>query len=425
MLDRRVVVTGLGLLSPLALSLDENWNSLVKGKSGIGPITTFDCSLFPVKIAGEIKNFIPKNFISPHKTIKLMSRATRLAVAATGIALRDSQLTLEKLDSANTGLALGVAGTQYTMEEAASVTYGCLNTNKCKKDAFEGEVSPLWALTALPNMNLCHIAIIYGINGPNVTFSSIVSGGAQALGEAYRAIKEKEADIYIAGGCDALNSITLSAFFLQGLLSLNNTDPANACRPFDLKRNGLVIGEGAAILILEELSHAEKRKAEIYGELIGYSSCFDSETLSYDRFFPVTLEGAARCMKNALQDAGISPGEVDYINAHGEGSSRSDKIETEAIKKVFGSYAYNLPISSGKALMGHLLSASAPADLIITLLAIEKGIVPPTFNCENKDPDCDLDYVSGCARKKRVNIAMSNTFGPGGENSALVVKNYG
>ena len=268
--DRRVVITGLGLLSPLALSLEENWTSLMNGKSGIGPITLFDCSLFPVKIAGEIKNFIPQDFINHHKSLKLMNRTSQLAVAAAGIAFKDSQLSMEQLSYENTGLALGTCGTQYNMEEAVSVSYGCSRASREQKNQEEcsWEMNPLWPLTTLPNMSLCHIAIIYGIHGPNIAFSSIVSGGAQAIGEAYRAIKREEADVFVAGGCDGLNPIVLASLSAKGLLSLNNDNPAAACRPFDLHRDGLVIGEGAAALILEELSHALKRKATIYGELI-------------------------------------------------------------------------------------------------------------------------------------------------------------
>ncbi|MGR3319192.1 MAG: beta-ketoacyl-[acyl-carrier-protein] synthase family protein [Candidatus Anammoxibacter sp.] len=429
-MDKRVVVTGIGLITPLGLTINDNLDALTNGISGIKPISSFDCRSFPVKIAGEITDFNPEQYVKKKKSLKLMNRTIKFAVAATDMAIKDAGLETENLNPVKIGISLGIEGTQYTIDELSPAFEASTDANKgfdFKKFGSEGYkmLNPLWTLTVLPNMSLCHIAINHNIQGPNMTFCSIASGGAQAIGEAVKAIKEDEADIMVAGGCESINPVTIVYLALHNIFSSNNDNPEEACRPFDRDRDGVVIGEGAGILILEELEHALKRDANIYGEIVGYStSIYGNRLTSKNDIFLTSETGAETCMQKALEDAGMNSSDIDYINADGQSSIQADRAETEAIKRVFGENAKDVFISSTKSMMGHLLCASAATELIVALLCIQNGVVPPTINNDNVDANCDLNYTANTALQEKIDTVMSNSFGLGGENASLIVKRY-
>ncbi len=429
-MEKRVVVTGVGLISPLGLTADDNFKALTQGVSGIGKISSFDCSTFPVRIAGEIRDFNPELYVKKKKSLKLMNRTIKLSVAASDMAIKDSGLDIENMKPTNIGASLGIEGNQYTIDETTPVFAMSSDSDKkfdSQKFGSSGlkSMNPLWPLTILPNMSLCHIAINYNLQGPNMTFCSLASGGAQAIGEAARSIKRGEADVFIAGGCDAISSITMLYLSLQNLFSPDNETPEEACRPFDRDRKGLVVGEGAGVVVLEELQHALKRGANIYGEVAGYSSSVYGRKLNTkDDLFATSEEGAEFCMNGALSDAKMNCGDIDYINADGQSSVQSDKAETAAIKRVFGEKANDVFISSTKSMTGHLLTASGAAEAITGLLSIKHNVAPPTINYKNADEDCDLDYTPNQAKEGKIDVVMSNTFGLGGENASLILKQY-
>jgi len=426
-MPRRVVITGLGLISPLGLTLEDNWSSLTKGVSGAHFISSFDCSSWKIKIAGEVKNFDPCYLPGKKKSVKLMNRDSQLAVAATSLALEDSRLDRNEIEPSAIGIAFGAFGVQYTLEEAYIVTYSAAGEKITWLSESEEPkcLNPIWPLTILPNMSLCHIAISHNIQGPNIAFCSLVTSGAQAIGEAFKLIKFGEADIFIAGGCSTLNPSYLFSLCSSGLLSDEKGNPSTACRPFDKNRNGFVMGEGAAVVIIEELSHALRRNAHIYGEVIGYSSTMQGNTLiSEKQSFETRVGGVTACLKETIEQAEIDPEDIDYLNADGKATFISDWVETEAIKKVFGSYAYQLSISSTKSTMGHLLCASAPAEIIIGALALREGIIPPTINYQHPDPCCDLDYTPNHFKRKEVKVVLSHTIGLSGEHAALILRRF-
>jgi 3-oxoacyl-[acyl-carrier-protein] synthase II len=424
-MDRRVVVTGLGLISPLGNTVDESWESLIQGRSGIKRVRSPISENLPYSVAGEVKDFEPERFISKRKSIKLMNKRSQLVVAAANTAISDSGT-----NPCEIGLALGIGGTQYAIEDTIEAVYASLGedmTLNHQRFGREGlkSLNPIWPFTLLPNMALCHISILHNIQGPNFIFSSIASAGVQAIGESVKKIREGEIPMFLTGGCDTINPICLTSFFLRDLLSPSSDNPEEISRPFDLKRNGLVLGEGAAILIVEDLSHAQKRGAKIYAEILGYSSCvYGVGKMPGKESFASETLGAETSMRGALEDAGISPKEIDYINADGRSCEISDWAETEAIKRVFGDYANKVPVSSNKSMMGHLLCASGPTELIFSILSINHGIIPPTINYYHPDPRCDLDYVPNEAREKKVNVVMSNTFGPEGDYTTLIIKRF-
>lgn len=423
------MITGMGLISPLGLTLEDNWNSLIKGISGVDFISSYDFSSWKVKvkIAGEVKSFDPYSFLRKKKSIKLMNRDSQLAVAVSRLALEDSRLNRNEIDPSAIGIAFGAFGIQYTLEDVYIIING---TSEKKITWLIGSkepkcLNPIWPLTILPNMSLCHIAISHNIQGPNIAFCSLTTSGGQAIGEAFKLIKCGEADIFIAGGCSSINPSYLFSLYSSGLLSDEKNNPSAACRPFDKERNGFVMGEGAAVVILEELSHALRRNAPIYGEVIGYCSNFQGNTLLAEKqSFKTRVEGVSACLQRAIDQAGIDPKDVDYLNADGKATMLSDRVETEAIKKVFGNYAYQLSISSTKSMMGHLLCASAPAEIIVGALAIRDGIIPPTINYQHPDPYCDLDYTPNHFKKREVDIVLSVTIGLSGENVALLIKRF-
>jgi 3-oxoacyl-[acyl-carrier-protein] synthase II len=422
---RQVVITGAGLLSPLGLTIKENWDSLVAGRSGVGPITSFDCRSIPTRFAGEIKDFSPRAFVQKAKSLKLMNRTIQLGVAAASLALTDSRLEAGTFNPESMGIALGTMGLQYTLEDAVAVIHASAPKETLQGAALdsmdETPLNPIWPLTFLPNMTLCHIAILNQIQGPNMTFSATGSAGAQAIGEAAHSIIRGEADLYLAGGASALNPLYLISFSASKTLSTRNEEPERACRPFEKGRDGFVLAEGAAVVVLEEVEHARGRNAPIYAEVCGYHSSFGSGTTAS---LKETTAGAALCMEQALEGASLDPGAIGYISADGRGSPLSDRAETEAIKKVFGPLAKKTPVSSIKSMTGHMLCAAGSAEAIIGALILREGLIPPTINYEHPDPECDLYYVPNVAERRRADALLSLSLGLGGEHAALVLKRF-
>lgn len=409
---KRVVITGLGIISPVGTGLDKFWSSLTAGVSGIGPVTRFDPAHFSTKIAGEVKDFEPARYIDK-KEARRMDRFTQFAVAATGMAVKDASLDFEAEDRDRIGVILGsgVGGIE-TLEEQAKVL----------AEKGPGRVSPIFVPMMIANMGAGQVAIRYCLRGPNTTAVSACASSSNAIGDAFKMLQYGRADVMITGGAEAaITPLAMAGFIQMKAMSSRNEEPEKASRPFDLDRDGFVIGEGAAVLILETLEHAQKRGARIYAEVVGYGSTCDA----YHMTAPDPEgHGAANSMKEALGDAGIEPSEVDYINAHATATPLGDKAETLAIKKIFGQHAYKLAVSSTKSMTGHLLGASGGLEAMVSILAIVNGIIPPTINYEQPDPDCDLDIVPNIARKAKVDVALSNSFGFGGHNATLVFKKY-
>lgn len=409
---KRVVVTGLGIISPVGTGIESFWSSLTAGVSGIGPVTRFDPAHFSTKIAGEVKDFEPTRYIDK-KEARRMDRFTQFAVAATGMAVEDASLNFEDEDKDRIGVILGsgVGGIE-TMEEQARVL----------AEKGPGRISPVFVPMMIANMGAGQVAIRYCLRGPNSTSVSACASSSNAIGDAFKMLQYGRADVMITGGAEAaITPLAMAGFIQMKAMSTRNEEPEKASRPFDLERDGFVIGEGAAILILETMEHALKRGARIYAELAGYGSTCDA----YHMTAPDPEgHGAVNSMREALADAGIEPSEVDYINAHATATPLGDKAETLAIKSVFGGHAAKVAISSTKSMTGHLLGASGGLEAMVCVLAIQEGIIPPTINYEQPDPDCDLDYVPNTARKAKVDVALSNSFGFGGHNATLVFKKY-
>ena len=412
MSERRVVVTGLGVVSPIGSTLDEFWDSLSRGRGGIGRLTAFDVSPFTSQIGGEVKDFDPGRYINPKKA-RRMDRFCQLGVAAAGLALEDSGLDLEKEDTDRIGVYVG------------SGIGGLTTTEKQYKIMLErgpSRVSPLLIPMMIINLLPGQIAMLFGLKGPNLAIITACATSSHSLGEALWCIRNGRADVMVAGGAEASTTeLGLAGFCSMKALSTRNDHPEKACRPFDRERDGFIIGEGGAILVLEELEHARKRGARIYGEFAGYGASSDAHHLTAPA---PGGEGAARCMKAALDDAGISPPDVDYINAHGTSTPLNDKFETMAIKSVFGEYAHKVPVSSTKSMSAHLLGAAGALEAAVCLLAMRNQLIPPTINYEFPDPECDLDYVPNQAREAEIKIALSNSFGFGGHNATIILKKF-
>lgn len=408
----RVVVTGMGVISPVGIGLENFWQSLVEGKSGVGPITHFDASELSTRIAAEVKDFDAKDYID-RKEAKRMDRFTQFAVAAAKMASQDAGLEMEKLNSDRVGVVLGTGiGGIDTFEKQ----------HKVLQDKGPGRVSPFFVPMMIANMAAGHISINLGAKGPNYTVITACASGTNAIGEAFKLLQRGDADVVITGGTEAaITPMSVSGFCSMKALSTHNDEPQKASRPFDKNRDGFVMGEGSGILILETLEHAKKRGASIYAEIVGYGATADA----YHITAPAPEgEGGARAMSNALKDAGLNPSDIDYINAHGTSTPLNDKFETAAIKKVFGDNAKKVAISSTKSMIGHLLGAAGAVELITSILTINKGIITPTINYEERDPECDLDYVPNEAREANVNYALSNSLGFGGHNATLIVKKF-
>jgi len=411
-LKRRVVVTGIGLVCGSGRTKEEVWANLLAGHSGIGIISRFDATSFPVRIASEVKDFDPLKFIEK-KEVKKMDVFIHYAIAAAQEAMDDSGLkvTQENATQIGTYIGSGIGGFGVIEREHEKFLKGG-----------PGKISPFFIPAAIVNLAAGQVSIRFGTKGPNSATCTACSTGAHAVGDSFKIIQRGDADAVICGGAEAaITPMGVGGFAAMRALSTRNDDPEHSSRPFDLGRDGFVIGEGAGILILEELEHARARGAKIYAEMVGYGMTSDAYHITQPS---EDADGAVRVMSKALNDAGIQAQEVGYINAHGTSTFYNDKLETLAIKKVFGDSAYSIPVSSTKSMMGHLLGAAGGVEAGIIALALRDQIAPPTANYEKPDPECDLDYVPNTARRVRIGYALSNSFGFGGTNAALVMKSY-
>ena len=405
---RRVVVTGLGAVSPLGLSSQEMWKNLLDAKSGIAPITRFDASAYASQIAGEVKNFNCDQWV-PKKEQKKMDLFIHYAMAAGRMALEDSGLQINPENAPRVGVIVsaGMGGLP-----AIETTYDTLKTRG------PGKVTPFFIPMVIPNLAAGWLAITFGAQGPNLCITTACSTGAHSIGEAMRYIQDGKADAFIAGGTESvICGLAVGGFSAMRALSTRNDAPQKASRPFDKDRDGFVIGEGAGIMIVEEREHAMKRGARIYAELAGYGANCDAFHMTNPSEGGV---GASECMNHALNDAGLNADQIDYINAHGTSTGAGDIAETEAIKRTFGSHAKKVWVSSTKSMTGHLLGAAGGVEAVISVLALRDSAVPPTANLDTPDPQCDLDFVPNTAREKRLNAVLSNSFGFGGTNASLI-----
>ncbi|WP_409174447.1 beta-ketoacyl-ACP synthase II [Brevibacillus fortis] len=411
-MKRRVVITGVGVVSPVGNDAQTFWNSLLEGKSGIDRVAAFDASDYPTQIAGEVKNFDPEQYMEK-KDIRRTDRFVQFGLAAAKMAVEDAKLEITPENAERVGVYIGSGiGGLTTWEEQHSVLL----------EKGPRRVSPFFIPMLIANMASGAVSIQYGAKGPTSSAITACATGTNAIGDALRLIQFDHADVMIAGGAEAtVRPMAFAGFCSAKAMSTRNDEPQKASRPFDQDRDGFVMGEGAGVLILEELEHAKKRGATIIAEVIGYGMSADAHHITSPS---PGGEGAARCMASALKDAGVDPTEVQYINAHGTSTDQGDIAETQAIKSVFGEHAYKLAVSSTKSMTGHLLGATGGVEAIATAYALRDQVLPPTINLENPDPECDLDYVPNHARKATVNVAVSNTFGFGGHNATVVLKRY-
>ena len=411
-MTRRVVVTGVGLVTPLAIGTEDSWAAIRAGKSGIGPITQFDASAFSCRIAGEVKGFDPARYIEK-KEIKKMGRFIQFAIAASDCALANSGLkvTPETEEMVGVYIGSGIGGFEVIERE-----------HQVLLEHGPRRISPFFIPATIVNLASGHVSIRSGAKGPNSATATACTTSAHSIGDSFRMIQRGDADAMICGGTEgAVTPMSIGGFAAMRALSTRNDAPERASRPWDHDRDGFVVGEGAGILILEELEFARRRGARILAELVGYGMSADA--------FHVTApspdgEGAYRVMRNALRDAGIAPEEVDYINAHGTSTEAGDRAETKAIKRAFGDHAYKLAVSSTKSMTGHLLGGSGGIEAGISVMALRDQVAPPTINYETPDADCDLDYVPNHARPMKIDYALSNSFGFGGTNGCLIFKRY-
>lgn len=410
MMDRRVVVTGLGAMTPLGTEIDTIWQRLCRGESGIGPITRFDATAYPAHIAGEVREFDPAQYLDKHD-IRRTDRFCQLAIAAGQEAVNDADI------DEGTGHRTGVyIGSAMGGLESLETVHRVLLEKGPKR------VSPIFPAMLLGNLAAGHVSMRFGATGPNNSSVTACAAGAHSIGEAFHTILRGAADVMIAGGAEAtITPLAISSFGNMRALSPQADAPAKASRPFDRERDGFVMSEGAAVVILEELQHARRRGAPVHAELVGYGSASDAHHVTAP---PPDGAGAAACMAAALQDAGLSPDAVDYVNAHATSTPVGDVSETMAIKSVFKDRAYSLPISATKSMTGHMLGAAGAIESIFTILALRQGILPPTINYEYQDPRCDLDYVPNEARQAALRVAMSNAFGFGGTNASLIFRAF-
>lgn len=426
---RRVVVSGLGVVAPNGIGKEAFWSACLNGRSGVGPIRSFDATAHPVKIAAEVPDFDVSQFLPPQqrKSAKIMSRATRFAVAAAGLGLTDSALDLQREDPTRIGVVMGTGIVPVDLPELTPALMqscdaaGKLETRRLGQQG-AGVLFPLWLLKYLPNMAAAHVSLAFNIQGPNSTITTACTAGTQAVGEAFRLIARDDADIVLAGGADSrIDPLMLLAYAALGALSSSARTPSEVSRPFDGRRDGFVLGEGAGILILEELEHAKKRGAVIYAEVLGMGSSFDAYAATKP---DPEARGAARAITEALREAKVDKSDVDYINAHGTSTRLNDEMETTAVKRVFGEGAKALPLSSIKSMVGHLIGAAGAVEAVALALTLCDKVLPPTINQEQKDPICDLDYVPNTAREMPTRTAVSTSFGFGGQNAALVMRSF-
>jgi 3-oxoacyl-[acyl-carrier-protein] synthase II len=409
---RRVVVTGVGLVTALGTGTEETWKGLCEGRSGVTEITRFDTTQFSTRIAAEVKNFDPLKWFEK-KDLKKMDTFIHYAIAAADFAMRQSGLSItpELAERAGVFIGSGIGGFTVIEREHQALLEGGPR-----------KISPFFIPSSIINLAAGQVSIRFGARGPNSAPCTACSSGAHAVGDAFRVISRGDADVMIAGGSEAaITPMGVGGFAAMRALSTRNEEPARASRPFDKDRDGFVVGEGAGIVILEELGVAKKRGATIIAELAGYGMSGDAYHITLP---PEDGHGAHRVMLNAITDAGIQPDQVDYINAHGTSTPPNDRIETAAVKRLFGDHARKLVISSTKSMIGHLLGAAGAVEAGITSLVVQRGVIPPTINYETPDPDCDLDYAPNKARKANVRYALSNSFGFGGTNASLLFKKY-
>lgn len=409
---KRVVVTGMGLVIPTGIGVETSWKNICEGRSGIGRLTRFDPNGFETKIAGEVKGFNPEAYIEK-KEIKKMDLFIQYALAATKEALEDAQLKVTPENSEEIGVIVGTGlGGLPTIEKYHQVLL----------EKGPNRITPFFIPMLIANLASGQIAIHFGAKGPNTCVVTACATGAHCIGDAFRAIMYGDAKAIIAGGTEAnITPLTIAGFNAMKAISTRNDEPEKACRPFEKNRDGFVVAEGAGVVILEELGFAQKRGARIHAELVGYGYTADAYHITAPS---PDGDGAARCMRMAIKDAGLKPEEIDHINAHGTSTPLNDATETQAIKAVFGEHAKKVPVSATKSMTGHLLGAAGSTESIFTILTIQDGIIPPTINYEEPDPDCDLDYVPNSARRQPVNVAISNAFGFGGTNATLVFTKF-
>ena len=426
---RRVVVTGLGVVAPNGVGKDAFWSACVAGRSGVGPIRAFDASGHPVRIAAEVPDFDVAPFVPPahRKSLKIMGRAMRFAVAAAGLAVRDSGLDFDREDTERVGVVMGTGLVPMDLAPLAPLlkescdAEGRLQVSRLGRQGGTA-LFPLWLLQYLPNMVAAHISLTLGARGPNSTITTACSAGTQAVGEAFRLVARGDADIMLAGGADSrLDPLLLLAYSALGALSPAVRPPAEVSRPFDRQRDGFVLGEGAGVLVLEELERARRRGAVIYAEVLGLGTSFDAYSVTKP---DPEARGAARAIEWALGEARVDRHDVDYINAHGTSTRLNDLMETAAVKRVFGERARALPLSSIKSMVGHLIGAAGAVEAVALALTLRQGVLPPTINQTDPDPECDLDYVPNNARAVALRTAVSTSFGFGGQNAALVMRRF-
>ncbi len=409
---RRVVVTGLGLITPLGSDVRKSWEAICKGMSGINRITLFDVSDFPCQIAGEVKDFNPEDFIE-RKEIKKMDIFIQYALAAGSMAVEDAGVKIDAGNAERVGVIVGAGiGGLNTIEKYHSVLL----------QSGHRRISPFFIPMLIANLAAGQISMRFGARGPNSCVTTACAAGTHSIGDAFKIIQRGDADVMIAGGSESvITPLTMAGFANMRALSTRNDEPQKASRPFERDRDGFVMGEGAGIVVIEALESALARGARIYAEIIGYGMTADA----YHMTAPDPEgHGVTNCIRMALRDAGIAPEAVDYINAHGTSTPFNDKHETFSIKRVFGEHAYKLAVSSTKSMTGHLLGAAGGVEAVFCALAIQHGLIPPTINYEHQDPECDLDYVPNYTRHRDVNIALSNSFGFGGTNASIILKKY-
>ena len=410
--NKRVVITGMGVISPIGTGIDQFYNALKEGKCGIDTVTKFDTEGYDTKIAAEVKDFDPSIYIDK-KEVKRMDRYAQFAVAATKMAIEMSKLDIKDIDNSRFGVCIGSGiGGMETLE----------NQHKILQEKGPGRISPFFVPMMISNIAAGNISIAFNAQGPNITVVTACASATNAIGEAYKMIQRGDADIMVSGGSEAsVTPLAMAGFCAMRAMSTRNDDPKTSSRPFDKNRDGFVMGEGAGMLILEELEHAIKRGATIYGEVVGYGATGDAHHITSPA---PDGSGAYRSMQNAVNDAGIKPEEIDYINAHGTSTEMNDKFETMAIKTLMGDKAKDVAISSTKSMTGHLLGAAGAIEAIACLMAINESIIPPTINYETPDENCDLYYVPNKAINKEVEYAMSNSLGFGGHNATIILKKY-
>ena len=411
-MKRRVVLTGVGLVSALGLDTESTWSGLLQGKSGVGPITHFDASDFSSRIAAEVKDLDPLDYVDT-KNARKMDLFILYAIVASDVAVKSASLSITKENAERIGVYIGSGIGGFGTIEAQHTNY--LNKGPRK-------ISPFFIPASISNLATGQVSIRLGTTGPNSATCTACSAGCHAIGDSFKIIERGAADVMIAGGSEAaITPMGVGGFAAMRALSTRNEEPERASRPFDRDRDGFVIGEGSGIVVLEELEHARRRDAQILAEIVGYGMSGDAYHITAP---PEDGSGATRVMRATLEDAGVDPTEVDYINAHGTSTPPNDRIETRAIKAVFSDHAYKLAISSTKSMTGHLLGAAGGLEAGVSVLVLRDQIIPPTINLENPDPDCDLDYVPGTARKAEIRYVLSSSFGFGGTNACILLKRY-